>query len=308
MDKSLRHGFRPRGAVTGVGSVAWTEPERALEVILRYCPEVPYWPQLPLRAQSEGMIEQALSGAELSAESAAGFFYCMERLKAGPPAFRYFKGQITGPWTLAFQTKKSPEAVVDSVRAKALQQAREIKSRSLVPIIFLDEPCLVLLEKPAFQTERENLAPLLKHLIDELKEEGALVGVHHCADGAWDLMLECGADIVHFDAFHFMDSFLESLEALRGFFQNGGCVAWGIVPTRGELRRLKAAELVERIQMAFRKLAEVGQEPPAIFERSLVSPACGLAGLAQADNVWVFEICQAVSRLLKKQFSIKEKF
>lgn len=46
---------------TGIGSVPYTVPEEALDLIFSYFPEVPYWPQLPLRSETEGMLSQCIA-------------------------------------------------------------------------------------------------------------------------------------------------------------------------------------------------------------------------------------------------------
>ncbi len=53
--------FRPRGLATGIGSVPHTVPEEAVKFVLAYFPEVPYWPQLPLRGSREGLLHQFIA-------------------------------------------------------------------------------------------------------------------------------------------------------------------------------------------------------------------------------------------------------
>jgi len=43
---------------TGIGSVPHTDPETAVEFILRYLPEIPHWPQLPKSGPGEGFLNQ----------------------------------------------------------------------------------------------------------------------------------------------------------------------------------------------------------------------------------------------------------
>jgi len=46
------------GLATGIGSLPYKEPEEALDAVFRYCPDIPFWPQLPRRDSREGMIAQ----------------------------------------------------------------------------------------------------------------------------------------------------------------------------------------------------------------------------------------------------------
>ncbi|OGX16296.1 MAG: hypothetical protein A2166_04035 [Omnitrophica WOR_2 bacterium RBG_13_41_10] len=43
---------------TGLGSFPYKEPQKALELILKYTPSVPFWPQLPKRDVRERMVAQ----------------------------------------------------------------------------------------------------------------------------------------------------------------------------------------------------------------------------------------------------------
>ena len=53
--------FKPRCRPLLIGSIPLADPEAAVELVLRYTPEIPIWPQLPLRPQ-EKMIPQFLPG------------------------------------------------------------------------------------------------------------------------------------------------------------------------------------------------------------------------------------------------------
>ncbi|MDI6606392.1 MAG: methionine synthase, partial [Candidatus Omnitrophota bacterium] len=46
------------GLATGIGSLPYKEAKAAVELVLKYCPAIPFWPQLPRRDVREGMIAQ----------------------------------------------------------------------------------------------------------------------------------------------------------------------------------------------------------------------------------------------------------
>ncbi|NWF91786.1 MAG: methionine synthase [Syntrophaceae bacterium] len=118
----------------GIGSLPYRDPFKASEVILKYFPDSPYWPQLPSRDLREGMLAQFTEGMpgvtmdgekvyfrspfnpapeweeyyEASSEAhidhfimgreyASGFYALLELLKGRRPLL--VKGQITGPIT-----------------------------------------------------------------------------------------------------------------------------------------------------------------------------------------------------------------
>lgn len=47
-----------KGLATGIGSLPYKDANSALDLIFKYCPEIPFWPQLPKRDGREGMIAQ----------------------------------------------------------------------------------------------------------------------------------------------------------------------------------------------------------------------------------------------------------
>jgi len=50
--------MRIKGISTGIGSLPHTDAQAAIDLVLKNCPEMPFWPQLPRRAQAEGMLAQ----------------------------------------------------------------------------------------------------------------------------------------------------------------------------------------------------------------------------------------------------------
>ncbi len=130
---------------TGIGSLPITNPEKAVELSLRYIPEVPIWPQLPQRNIREQFCEQysealpgiVLDGAKkrfyfdaskdltpelerfferyiakdyeffkISEAYASGFYALLRALKKGlPKGVRFLKGHVTGPLTFGITVK-----------------------------------------------------------------------------------------------------------------------------------------------------------------------------------------------------------
>lgn len=52
--------FQPCGAATGIGSLPYMDPSTALMLIGEHMPEIPHWPQLPLRGRREHFCHQFL--------------------------------------------------------------------------------------------------------------------------------------------------------------------------------------------------------------------------------------------------------
>jgi methionine synthase II (cobalamin-independent) len=138
------------GLATGIGSLPHTDADAALDLIFKYCPEIPFWPQLPKRDSREGMCAQfsenfpylsfgpeglsfsALSAKEgelesfyeriiandveyfkISAEFAAGLQKFYQRLEGrNLKDIAYLKGHITGPFTFGASVKDESGAAL----------------------------------------------------------------------------------------------------------------------------------------------------------------------------------------------------
>ena len=50
--------FEGRCRSTGIGSLPFEDVDEAVHAVLEFCPDLPYWPQLPKRSHLEGMNEQ----------------------------------------------------------------------------------------------------------------------------------------------------------------------------------------------------------------------------------------------------------
>ncbi|MDD5774949.1 MAG: methionine synthase, partial [Candidatus Omnitrophica bacterium] len=125
-----------RAIATGIGSLPFKDPAQAVDLVLRYLPEAPFWPQLPKRNVREGMVAQYSEGmpglkvtgdglqfdrkeAEDSLEAfyghiismdldhfrigesyAAGLYEFYNRLKRqGAAGLKFIKCHVTGPFT-----------------------------------------------------------------------------------------------------------------------------------------------------------------------------------------------------------------
>ncbi|OGP69211.1 MAG: hypothetical protein A2Z73_04530 [Deltaproteobacteria bacterium RBG_13_60_28] len=134
----------PPLAVTGIGSVPFTDPDAAAALILKYLPEVPFWPQMVRLGFPEEMVAQAARGlpglkadpearvvqvdpdlprdqalARLYEEvwagdlapfalepgEAQGFFALLRACASAKAPVQALKGQLSGPVTFAGMVK-----------------------------------------------------------------------------------------------------------------------------------------------------------------------------------------------------------
>ena len=159
MPARLEFGCLP----TAIGSMPHTNPDEACGAIMRYLPDIPFWPQLPMRSSRENMIAQfsegfpgvVTKGDKLHVEPSAGFESELEQIYAdseqdnahkygispeyavGLHAFlskavgnKIVKGQVTGPvtWGLAATRRDGTGILYDDTLAETAAKFLRLKA------------------------------------------------------------------------------------------------------------------------------------------------------------------------------------
>ncbi len=142
-----------------------------MDAVASYCPEIPFWPQLPKRSFYESMYVQCLErmpalvidppsasayvdtgrtdGIEefyenvandnvdafaISTESAPGFYALLERLPRMSEGIKCVKGQVTGPFTLGIGLKdeKGKPIIYDSAYFDIMKKTLRMKAAWMI--------------------------------------------------------------------------------------------------------------------------------------------------------------------------------
>lgn len=200
----------------------------------------------------------------------------------------FAKVQLTGPLTATWATLLDDDAPLAAhadasaqagrlILARALAMVHAVRATGATPILFLDEPGLIALNRRAI-----NHAFALQELgifLQALKAAGALVGIHSCSETDWEALLRLPFDFVSVDAALSFESLLRAGTGFDAFLMGGGSLALGIVPTSAE--RPSTKELVART------LETMGRRQASILARTVLTPACGLAlcSVLEAERV-----------------------
>ncbi|MBI4708024.1 MAG: methionine synthase [Candidatus Omnitrophica bacterium] len=156
------------GLATGIGSLPHKDADSALDLIFKYVPEIPFWPQLPKRDHREGMVQQfsehmpflRLKGSDVAyltkgipegeletfyeriIEADTDYFQISEDYSKGIRAFiqrlekadlskiSFLKCNITGPFTFAasFKDEKGVSLLHDAVFLQACLKGLAMKA------------------------------------------------------------------------------------------------------------------------------------------------------------------------------------
>lgn len=245
----------------------------------------------------------------ITREYAEGLYELLDAISEGPGLYGPFiKGHTTGPVSFVAGIKGSDgrsmlsnpdlrDAYTKGIAIKALWQVRRLEESGKTPIIFLDEPYLSGFGSAFSPIERHEVIDMLTEVIDYLrKRSNVLIGIHCCGNTDWSMLIDSGPDIINFDAFGFLDYFLLYPDAISRFIDNGGFIAWGIVPTAEFTGTETVEELRSRLEQGLTGLKEIGLDTDLVARRSLLTPACGMGTMDESSSNRVLELLSLLSK------------
>jgi methionine synthase II (cobalamin-independent) len=228
--------------------------------------------------------------SERYAAGVGGFLGCLPRHRQ---AAWMLKGQVTGPFTqgtnlldqdrrCAYYDEQLRDVIVKAVALRAAWQVERLSAFGLPVMIFLDEPSLLGFGSQTYLTvSREDVLGDIDEVVAEIHARGGLAGVHCEENTDWSLLMETGLDILDFDAYDHMRAMTLYPAELRAFFERGGWLGWGIVPTldRGAAARETVPSLLDRFEEGVERLVAKGFERELLLRRALITPSCGAGGV-----------------------------
>lgn len=282
----------------------WVDTEGSDEEILSF-----YEDYLAVEA-SPALLDA--SRFAMGEETGRTFRLFMERLRSRPATWSAVKGQIVGPFTLLsgltdhrrralLFDDRLRDVVVKHLAMKALWQVRQLGRFGRPVILFLDEPALAGFGTSAFITvSAHDVKTLLTEVAEPVRRAGALVGVHVCANTDWGLIFDCPLDIINLDAYQYFDRFALYRKQCFDFWDRGGIVAWGMVPTSEEavIDAVSAEELAERWKDQVKGLCGDERSVESVLRQSLVTPSCGCGTLSERHAERVAVLTRDLSRIL----------
>jgi methionine synthase II (cobalamin-independent) len=156
-----------KGLATGIGSLALTDAQKAVDLVFRYLPRAPFWPQLPKTGSQEGMIaqfsqnlpglkiennelrffikdrekeleffyqkfiEEDLEYFKITPDFARGLYAFYQRLEStNLSGIEFIKCQVTGPFTFCFGITDADKKAVyhDEVIKQAMIKGLSMKA------------------------------------------------------------------------------------------------------------------------------------------------------------------------------------
>jgi len=241
-------------------------------------------------------------GFPISQEYAAGLYTFIDILKGKKQKLRAVKGQITGPLTYTLSltdNQKKPiyfdeemrELALELLKGKVSWQVDALRPYADRVVLFIDEPILSALGTSTYiGVNSSEASRLLSEIVSHTKSTGALAGIHCCSKADWPLVLSSKPDIFSFDAYYYWDSLCLYPDEITAFINNGGFIAWGVVPTSDAIRNVTLQGLREQLERGLSSLEKIGLPGDKLRKQALLTPSCGTGSMTINDTVMVFSL------------------
>lgn len=252
----------------------------------------------------------------ISKDFSSTFSSLEELVKTTKPNFA--KGQIVGAFTLSTTLKDQnckcaiydetlKDVIVKLLSLKALWQIKRIKSAnpSTTPIIFMDEPSISQLGTSAYLTISENdVVAMISEISGIIKANGGISAIHCCGKCDWRIPIKSGVNIINLDAFAFAENLSIYSKEVEKFLQNGGKIAWGVVPTLNceALKKATLESLFEKFKQSVNYLTKKGIDEKLVIDNSLITSSCGAGSLREELAEKAMDLVFELSETLKVRF------
>jgi len=257
----------------------------------------------------QACLDEDPSMARIGEGYASGLYRMAEKLAEEERVYPLLKGQVTGPvsFGLTVMDERKRPILYNDQLAEAMIRLLNLKARWMEGflrgtgrarevLIFLDEPYLVSVGSALVSVSRERVVESLRLCAGGLT---CLTGVHCCGNTDWTLLFEAGVRVVSFDAYGYFDSLALYPEGLSRFLEEGGVLAWGLVPNSARVDEETADSLARRFEDGVAALAARGVDPDLLRERAMVTPSCGLEGVSEEQAGRAYRMASELAGLLR---------
>ena len=224
--------------------------------------------------------------------------------------FPLLKGHVTGPltFTLGLKDHTGKSVYFDEefreislmlLQAKTRWQIDMLKQHAEKVIIFIDEPILSALGSSGYLgVSSDETLRMLREMVTSIKAEGGMAGIHCCGNADWPLVVNCGPDIINFDAYDYTDTVALYPGQFSTFLERGGCLAWGAVPTSDAISGENPESIIRRFRQGIEKLsAHIPGD--LILSNLLLTPSCGTGSRTIEETLKIFQLLMR----LKEEYS-----
>lgn len=244
----------------------------------------------------------------LHATYASAFIEMMTR---GLPGAKVLKCQVTGPVTFGMQVVDADKRPIyyDSQIADVLPKMIALKARwceaEMVAKTGVKET-LVVLNEPYLASLGSSVVPLDRETVragwDDIQSivQGGL-GIHCCSNTDWGFILGLRPSVISLDAYTTAKEFLLYTEEIISYLEDGGVVAWGIVPAEYKLFAAESTDSLYRKYLAIRSQLCTRISEELFDAQSLITPSCGIRFADRGGAVAIMQAAAEISRRIRQK-------
>ncbi len=229
---------------------------------------------------------------------------------ADRPAIR---GQLEGPISFGFNVLDQDERPIlfdDTVRPFMLDfmarrlnvQLARLKELNDNAYMFDDEPGLQFLFSAMAGYGDQKAKGDLDQFFAQVERPR---GIHLCGNPDWDFLLNLDMDVLSLDVYTNAEIFSSYAGSIGNFFDRGGVIVWGIVPTGFEdFEKEETPSMIQRLEDVWKVLWSKGIDREQMISRSMISPAT--CCLVNPDKERTVE--RAFSSVMQVSDRLREKY
>jgi len=260
----------------------------------------------------------ALSEFALPQDAAAGFYALLDEMEKGTGNISFLKGQVVGPLSVALQAKDERgrfayydeqlrDLIIKTLAMHAAWQAGELGRFGRPVLIFVDDPALGVLGQSGYITiTRDMIKEDLEAIVNAIHKTGGLAGVHSCDAIDWSVLFELDLEVVSFDAYNYFSSIVPYTSLLKSFFDRGGALAWGLVPTLNDRALDEDVDsLLKILEGEWSELLRRGIPRDVLISQSLFTPACGTGLLDPSLAERIYSLTASISDNFREREGLK---
>ena len=245
-----------------------------------------------------------------------GLYALFNKLQQDGKKLPWLKVQTTGPCSFAltvvdenkraiYYNEEFRDVIVKAIGLKCRWQIKKFKPFCENIICFIDEPILSAFGSSTYvSVSRDDVVAILNEVIEAVHAEGGLAGIHCCGNTEWSILIDAGVDIVNFDAFGFGDTIAMYADHVKKHLENGGMLAWGVVPTSAAIREQSVESLEKKLEEGIDNLASKGIDKKLIISQAIITPSCGTGSLPVEDAEKVFKMVKDLTKRMKEKYGV----
>jgi len=195
------------------------------------------------------------------------------------------KVQVTGPVTfgLTITDKDRRPIAYDAQYFDMLSKMLALRARWYESLMEQTHTphTLVIIDEPYFAALGSSVMQIDTGMVEASFEDFSTliqggIGFHCCSNTDWGFLMSLSPSLISFDAYAYSKEFLLYKEQIASYLENGGVIAWGIVPAEVDKFREENIDSLYEQYLTIR--TEVTQYiPEELFDaRAMITPSCGL--------------------------------